>query len=109
MKKPLFRLLRVMCVLVLATLCLGILVISGYCNIAVPSFCGKFKNQRFSMIKVECFVSFFFFFTFLLFAHSFFVWGSLSASVALRLLLSLLSGLYRVHGLRVSSLCPVAR
>ena len=37
-------------------------------------------------------------------AHSFFVWGSCPA-----VLLSLLSGLYRVHGLRVSSLCPIAR
>ena len=41
-------------------------------------------------------------------AHSFFVCGSLWVSVAL-LLLSLLSGLYRVYGLRVSSLCPIAR
>ena len=41
-------------------------------------------------------------------AHSFFVWGSLWASVALPLL-SRLSGLYRVYGLRVSSLCPIAR
>ena len=64
MKPPLFSLLRVMCVLVLATLCLGILVNSGYWNIAVSSFRGEFKNQRSSMIKMECFVSFFFFFTF---------------------------------------------
>ena len=37
-------------------------------------------------------------------AQSFFVLGSCPA-----VLLSLLSGLYRVHGLRVSSLCHVAR
>ena len=64
MKPPLFSLLRVMCVLVLTNLCLGILVNSGYWNIAVSSFRGEFKNQRSSMIKMECFVSFFFFLTF---------------------------------------------
>ena len=37
-------------------------------------------------------------------AHSFFVSVS-----CLALLLSMLSGLYRVHRLRVSSLCPVVR
>ena len=62
MRRPLFRLLRVMCVLVLATLCLEILVNSGYWNIAVSSIRGEFKNQRSSMIKVECFVTFFSFF-----------------------------------------------
>ena len=41
-------------------------------------------------------------------AHSFFVWGSSSASVALPCCCRL-NGLYRVHGLRVSSLCAVAR
>ena len=55
MKKPLFRMLREICV---ATLCLGILVYCGIWNIAVSSFRGEFKKQRSSMIKVECFVSF---------------------------------------------------
>ena len=41
-------------------------------------------------------------------SHSFFVWDSF-LSVCCPAVLSLLSGLYRVHGLRVSSLCPVAR
>ena len=40
-------------------------------------------------------------------AQSFFVCGSSRASAAPQLLL--LSGLYRVHGLRVSSHCDVAR
>ena len=35
-------------------------------------------------------------------SHSFFVWDSFFV------LLSLLNGLYRIHRLRVSSLCPVA-
>ena len=42
-------------------------------------------------------------------AQSFFVWGSLVSVCCPAVLLSLLSGLYRVHGLRVSSLCDVAR
>ena len=43
-------------------------------------------------------------------AQSFFVWSSSLASAAgSAVLLSLLSGLYRVHGLRVSSLCHVDR
>ena len=41
-------------------------------------------------------------------AHSFFVWGSSWASAALTCCCRL-NGLYRVQGLRVSSLCPVAR
>ena len=83
MKRPLFRLLRVMRVLVLATLCLGILVSSGYWNIAVSSFRAEFKNQRSSMIKVECFVSFFFFFTFFLFGLYLPLCVSISLSVCL--------------------------
>ena len=41
-------------------------------------------------------------------SHSFFV-GVVREHLLPAVLLSLLSGLYRVHGLRVSSLCPVAR
>ena len=42
-------------------------------------------------------------------SHSFFVWGSSRASLRCRIVVTaVLNGLYRVHGLRVSSLCPVA-